>query len=111
MAWNSITEKEIANVKADKKTAKRIEKYMISDNAIYFEGKYLPIAQIQSVSIHDSTYNPHCCCGRGIPVKKLKIEYGADKPLLLMVENDKNANRMYDLITEIQKDCDEEPDI
>ena len=71
-------------------------------NAIYFEGKYLPISQIQSVSIHDSTYNPHCCCGRGIPVKKLKIEYGADKPLLLMLESEKNANRLYDLITEAQ---------
>ena len=102
MAWNSITENEIADVKADKKTAKSVEKYMISKKAIYFEGKYLPISQIQSVSIHDSTYNPHCCCGRGIPVKKLKIEYGADKPLLLMLESEKNANRLYDLITDAQ---------
>ncbi len=108
MAWNSITENEIEDVKADKKSAKGVEKYMISKNAIYFEGKYLPISQIQSVSIHDSTYNPHCCCGRGIPVKKLKIEYGADKPLLLMLESEKNANRLYDLITEAQKVCNEE---
>jgi hypothetical protein len=104
MAWNSITENEIEDVKADKKSADRVEKYMISKKAIYFEGKYLPISQIQSVSIHDSTYNPHCCCGRGIPVKKLKIEYGADKPLILMLENEKNANKLYDLITEAQKD-------
>ncbi len=104
MAWRSITEKEIEDVKADKRSAKGVEKYMISKNAVYFEGNYLPISQIQSVSIHDSTYNPNCCCGRGIPVKKLKIEYGAEKPLLLMVESDRNANRIYDLIIEAQKE-------
>ena len=98
MAWQSITEKEIADVKADKKSARRIEKYMVSENAVYFEGKYLPISDIAAVSIHDSTYNPHCCCGRGIPVKKLKIEYGAEKPLLLMLEKDGNAKKMAELI-------------
>ncbi len=98
MVWKSITEYQIADVRADKKTAKSVEKYMISRKAIYFEGKYLPIAQIQSVSLHDSTYNPHCCCGRGIPVKKIKIEYGADKPLILMVEKEQNAAKMTDMI-------------
>lgn len=98
MSWKSITENEIADVKADRKKAKRVEKYMISENAIYFEGKYLPMAQIQSVSIHDSTYNPHCCCGRGIPVKKIKIEYGAEKPLILMLEKDENAQKIKEWI-------------
>ena len=99
MAWKSITENEIEDVRADKKNAKSVEKYMISEKALYFEGKYLPISQIQSVSIHDSTYNPHCCCGRGIPVKKLKIEYGADKPLILMLEKGENAQKMMEMIS------------
>ena len=103
MGWYSITENEIADVKADKKTAKGIEKYMVSKNAVYFEGKYLPISQIQSVSIHDSVYNPHCCCGRGIPVKKLKIEYGADKPLLLMLEKEANARKLAEMIEDAGK--------
>ena len=99
MAWECIIAgKEIENVKSDKKTAKSVEKYLVSDNALYFEGKYLPLDLLESVSIHDSTYNPHCCCGRGIPVKKLKIEYGVDKPLILMVEKDKNALKLKDLI-------------
>ena len=98
MGWHSITGNKIADVRADKKSAKSIEKYMVSENAVYFEGKYLPISDIEAVSIHDSTYNPHCCCGRGIPVKKLKIEYGAEKPLLLMLEKDKNAKKMAELI-------------
>ena len=103
MGWLCITENEIADVKADKKTAKGVEKYMVSKNAVYFEGKYLPISQIQSVSIHDSVYNPHCCCGRGIPVKKLKIEYGAEKPLLLMLEKEANAKKMADMIEDARK--------
>ena len=103
MGWYSITENEIADVKADKKTAKGVEKYMVSKKAVYFEGKYLPISQIQSVSIHDSVYNPHCCCGRGIPVKKLKIEYGAEKPLLLMLEKEANARKLAEMIEDAGK--------
>ena len=38
--------------------------------------------------------------GRGIPVKKLKIEYGAEKPLILMVEKDKNAQRLADMMVQ-----------
>lgn len=76
---------------------------MVSKNAVYFEGKYLPISQIQSVSIHDSVYNPHCCCGRGIPVKKLKIEYGAEKTLLLMLEKEANARKLADMIEDARK--------
>lgn len=99
MAWECIIPgKEIEDVRADKKGAKRVEQYLVSDNALYFEGKYLPLYLVESVSIYDSTYNPHCCCGRGIPVKKLKIEYGVDKPLILMVEKDKNAQKLKDMI-------------
>ena len=99
MSWDCIVQgKEIEDVKKDKKGAKRVEKYLVSDNALYFEGKYLPLNTVRSVSIHDSTYNPHCCCGRGIPVKKLKIEYAEDKPLGLMVEKDKNAQKLADMI-------------
>ena len=99
MAWECIIPgKEIEDVKADKKGAKRVEQYLVSDITLYFEGKYLPLNLVESVSIHDSTYNPHCCCGRGIPVKKLKIEYGGEKPLILMVEKDKNAVKLKDMI-------------
>ncbi len=102
MAWQSITDSAIEDIRADKKSAKSVEKYMISKKALYFEGKYLPISAITSVSMHDSTYNPHCCCGRGIPVKKLKIEYGMDKPLILMLEKAENAQKMMRLIEEAE---------
>ena len=98
MGWNSITQTEIDDIKTDRKSAQRVEKYMVSQKAVYFEGRYLPISDINAVSIHDSTYNPHCCCGRGIPVKKIKIEYGEEKPLILMLEKGDNAKKMVELI-------------
>ncbi len=99
MAWECIIpDKAIEDVKKDKKSAQRVEQYLVSANALYFEGKYLPLSAVEAVTIHDSTYNPHCCCGRGIPVKKLKVEYGADMPLILMVEKDKSARKLADLI-------------
>ncbi len=98
MGWNSITQTEIDDIKTDRKSAQRVEKYMVSQKAVYFEGRYLPISDINAVSIHDSTYNPHCCCGRGIPVKKIKIEYGEEKPLILMLEKGDNAKKMAELI-------------
>ncbi len=101
MAWQSITENVIDDVKADRKSAKSVEKYMISRKALYYEGRYLPLSQITSVSVHDSTYNPHCCCGRGIPVKKIKIEYGKEKPLILMLEKSENAQKIVEMINEI----------
>ena len=98
MGWNSITQTEIDDIKTDRKSAQRVEKYMVSQKAVYFEGRYLPISDINAVSIHDSTYNPHCCCGRGNHVKKIKIEYGEEKPLILMLEKGDNAKKMAELI-------------
>ena len=47
MGWECIVpEKAIEDVKKDKRCAKRVEQYLISDNALYFEGKYLPIISL-----------------------------------------------------------------
>ena len=98
MGWDSITETTINDVRSDRKSALKVEKYMVSEKALYFEGRYLPLENISAVSIHDSTYNPHCCCGRGIPVKKIRIEYGDEKPLILMLEKGESAEKIAKLI-------------
>ena len=99
MAWKSIIEGlELEDVRGDRRGAESVEKYTVSKQAVYFEGKYLPLSQIRSLCIHPSVYRPQSCCGRGVPVFKIKIEYGAEKPLLLMVEREKNANRMVELL-------------
>ena len=100
MAWKCIVEgKELADERADRRTSESVEKYKVSQNAVYFEGQYLPASQIRSLRVQPSVYRPQTCCGRGVPVLKIKVEYGAEKPLILMVEREKNADRIVKALT------------
>ena len=94
-----ILDKTIEDVKQDRKATVSVEKYMVSDKAIYVQGEYLPISAIKSVRIQLSTYSPNCCCGKGIPVFKIRINYGAEKPLVLMLEKEKYAEKMVSIVT------------
>lgn len=95
MAWNCIVEgKELADVRADRRDSESVEKYRISKNAVYFEGQYLPTALITSLRAQPSLYYPQCCCGRGVPVFKIRLDYGAEKPLILMVEREKSVEKI-----------------
>ena len=100
MAWRSILpEKSMEDVKQDRKSAVSVEKYKVSDKAIYVQGEYLSISVIKNVRVQSSTYSPNCCCGKGIPVFKIRIDYGAEKPFVLMLEKEKNAEKMISIIT------------
>ena len=95
MAWKCIVEgKELADVRADRRSSQGIEKYSVSANAVYFEGQYLPLALITNLRVQPSVYRPQACCGRGVPVFKIKLDYGTEKPLILMIEREKNAEKM-----------------
>ena len=99
MAWKSIISgTELDNVKEDKKKSLAIEQYRISDQAIYFKGQYLPIRCIKDIKLFESTYTPGMSCGKGIPVFKIRLDYGAEKPLVLMIEKEANAEKMISLI-------------
>jgi len=106
LEWKCIVPgKEIENVKQDRKHSRRIERYDVSENAIYFQGKYLPVAQIKSVRSQPSTYRPHGCCGIGIPVFKIRIDYGAEKPVVLTIEREEKVNEFLNVV------CKSNPDI
>ena len=95
MAWKCIVEgKELPDVRADRKEAGRVEKYGLSKNAVYFEGQYLPFAEIKVLRAQPSLFFPQCCCGRGIPVTKIRMDYGAEKPVILMLERENSADRI-----------------
>ena len=89
---------EIENVKQDRKDSVRIEQYRVSENAVYFNGHYLPLSCIKDVAVFESSYTPGMSCGKGIPVFKIRIDYGVEKPLVLMVEKKKNVDTMMKLI-------------
>lgn len=95
MAWKCVVEgKELSDERADRRSAENIEKYKVSENAVYFEGQYLPFSEIRMLRVQPSLYYPQCCCGRGIPVTKIRLDYGAEKPLVLMLEKEKNAEKL-----------------
>ncbi len=101
MAWSSmISGYEIENVREDRRNAAGIEQYKVSGQAVYIKNEYLPIARIKSLTLQPSLYTPNCSCGKGMPVFKIRVDYGADKPAVLMVEKEKNAEK---LISEICK--------
>ncbi len=101
MAWDPVhPEYRLENVKEDKKRSVAIEQYRVSKEAIYFKGQYLPVSAIRSIQLKASTYSPSCCCGKGIPVFKLRLDYGAEKPLVLMLEKKDNADKLIDIIQE-----------
>ena len=90
---------EIEDVKLDRKDSVRIEQYRVSKNAVYFNGQYLPLSCIKDVAVLESSYTPGMSCGKGIPVFKIRIEYGAEKPLVLMVEKKKNVDAMMEYLS------------
>ena len=90
---------EIEDVKLDRKDSVRIEQYRVSKNAVYFNGQYLPLSCIKDVTVLESSYTPGMSCGKGIPVFKIRIEYGAEKPLVLMVEKKKNVDAMMEYLS------------
>ena len=99
MAWECVKNGyELADVRKDRWKSKHVEKYSVSGQAVYFEGKYLPVSLIKTVRCQPSLYNPGGCCGRGIPVFKVRIDYGEEAPLVLMVEKEANAEKMAELI-------------
>lgn len=75
-----------------------MEKYNISEHAVYFEAYYLPIAEIKSVRVQPSVYRPNHSCGRGLPVFKVRMDYGGEKPAVLMLEKEANAERIISKI-------------
>lgn len=105
MAWRSvISGTEIDNIREDRRASVGIEQYKISKEAIYMKGEYLPISAISEVMIRPSTYTPSCACGKGLPVFKIRLDYGAEKPLILMVEKEKNVEKLLAMITASRPD-------
>ena len=110
MTWKSmIPGCEIEDIKADRRTAKSIEQYKVSEKAIYVKDEYIPISQIRGLHLQPSLYTPSCSCGKGIPVYKIRIDCGKDKPVVLMLEKEKNAERMISMISDVNESIQYEP--
>lgn len=101
MKLNSLVPETAMDAKAaaaDRKSADRIGPYRISGKALYLQDRFLPLCAVKDCTIHDSMYAASGCCGRGFPVTKVRIDYGAEKPLVLILEKKEDAVRMQNLI-------------
>ena len=106
MAWDCIISgKEISDVRKDRKASKSVEKYNISPQAVYFDNKYLPLSEIKTMRIQPSLYTPQGCCGKGIPVFKIRLDHGGEKPVVLMIEKENNAIQAVQMIREYNPDA------
>ncbi len=97
--WKCVAEgSEIENVPQDRKNSVTIEGYDVSEKAVYFKGCYLPLSQIKSVRRQPSTIRIRGGGCIGIPVFKIRLDYGAEKPVVLIVEETDNADKIIRMI-------------
>ena len=66
--------------------------------------KSFPVSLIKSMRSQPSAYRPHGCCGIGIPVFKIRVEYGAEKPLVLVIEQEEKAEELIDRVLKANPD-------
>lgn len=94
--WKCVVEgSELEDVKKDREKSVLIEGYDLSENAIYFEGRYLPFSQIKSVRSQPSVIRIRGGgCGIGLPVFKIRLDYGVKNPVVLVVEDKNNVDEI-----------------
>ena len=98
--WECVVKgSEIEDVKQDRQSTGMIEGYDFSKKAVYFEGRYLPFSQIKSVRSQPSSIRIRGGgCGIGLPVFKIRLDYGAESPVVLTVEEKDSADKIIDMI-------------
>ena len=96
---------EIEDVKKDRESSVIIEGYDFSEKAVYFEGRYLPFSQIKSVRSQPSAIRIRGGgCGIGLPVFKIRLNYGAEHPVVLVVEDKDNVDEIINRICKGNRD-------
>lgn len=87
---------------SDIKSSEKIEKYRVSDKAVYipcgFSWQYLPLDNITAVHSAINLVTCESCSGFEADLPALRVEYG-DNKVYLDFNKVKNAERMRDLIT------------
>ena len=103
MAWTPrIPGRTVEDVKTDIKSGIRIEPYKISKKAVYFpREQYLLISDVRRAWIQTSQLNVIGCCGKGLPVYVVRLDLGGEERVSLMIEKKENAEKMIELLREI----------
>lgn len=89
---------EIADAKEDRKRAKRIGQYRISEKALYYaDGTYIPLAEIGGVAVETMRVPTKGCCGVVLEAPALTFQAGGAKRRI-MVDSEKQMRKIYEMI-------------
>ena len=91
--------REIPGAKEDRKTAKRIGQYRLSEKALYYaDGTYIPFADISDVKVETMTVTTKGCCGVVLSAPALTFTAGGAKRRI-MTDSERQTQKIYERIT------------
>ena len=91
--------RELPEAKEDKKSAKRIGQYRISEKALYYaDGTYIPLADITEVRTETMTVSTKGCCGMVLQSPALVFLAGGAKRRI-MTDSEKQSQKLYAALT------------
>ena len=111
MAFTTIGGSPVADPKEDCRAAARFGTFRIGQEAVYFPafpagGKYLAYGDIRKILLKPSSLHPKGCCGGGVPVYVLRLEYGSGQGRNMVLDRKALAERAAE---ELKKACPELP--
>lgn len=90
---------ELPDAKEDRKGAKRVGQYRISEKALYYaDGTYIPLADMSDIKMETMTVPTKGCCGIVLEAPALTFWAGGAKRRV-MADSQKQMQRLYAAIT------------
>ena len=102
----------LENANEDYRAAKRAARYRIGKEAIYFPAfpgtHYLPYRAVTRALTRNTQLPLTGCCGKALPMTRLRLYYGAEAYQDFMFEKREMANEALDAVLAARPDLPEE---
>lgn len=90
---------EIPGAKEDRRTAKRIGQYRVSEKALYYaDGTYIPFADMSDIKVETMSVPTKGCCGIVLEAPALIFQAGGAKRRV-MTDSEKQTRKIYEMAT------------
>ena len=105
----------LENVKEDYRTAKRVEQFRFSEQAVYFPGfpgdQQLPYTALHQVLSKNTAISVKGTGGKQLPMVRLRLYYDEEFYKDLMFEKQKNVDKALEVIAAARPDLSINRDI